>query len=117
MDATGDGLLIMRISSLAVDQPGPPQAVVASVKSSSSVLLSWSPPLGSFNITAYTICYRDLDHQDETELQRVVDKEMDKYTLDNLFGFTNYSFFVVAYTNSVGLPSKTVVVRTLSASK
>ena len=99
------------------DQPGPPTNVVALPHSSSSIIVSWSPPVGNYSIRAYTIHYRQLDNVNSLERDDVVGQDTNSRVVSGLFGFTNYSFYVKAYTKVIGRESEIIVQRTLQGSK
>ena len=99
------------------DQPGSPTNVVALPHSSSSIIISWSPPVGNYSIRAYTIHYRQLDNVNSPENQDVVGKDTNSRVVSGLFGFTNYSLYVKAYTKVIGRQSEIIVQRTLQGSK
>ena len=61
--------------------------------------------------------YRQLDNVDSPENQDVVGKDTNSRVVSELFGFTNYSLYVKAYTKVVGRKSEIVVQRTLQGSK
>lgn len=98
------------------DQPGPPTNVVA-LPRSSSIVISWSPPVGNYSIRAYTVHYRQLDNVNSPESQDVVGKNTNSHKVSGLFGFTNYSLYVKAYTKVIGRESEIIVQRTLQGSK
>lgn len=99
------------------DQPGPPTNVVALPHSSSSIIISWSAPVGNYSIRAYTVHYRQLDSVNSPESQDVVSKDTNSHVVSGLFGFTNYSLYVKAYTKVIGRESEIIVQRTLQGSK
>ena len=97
------------------NQPGPPTNVVALPHSSSSILISWSPPVGNYRIAAYVVHYQKLGS--DTEKQHVVGNATHSYKIPELYGYTNYSLYVTAITKMLGRKSKTIVQRTLQGSK
>lgn len=99
------------------DQPGPPTNVVALPYSSSSIIISWSPPVGNYSIKAYTVHYQQLGNVNSQEIQDVVGKDTNSRVVSGLFGFTNYSLYVIAYTKFIGRRSEIIVQRTLQDSK
>lgn len=99
------------------DQPGPPTNVVALPHSSSSIIISWSPPVGNYSISAYSVHYRQLGNVNNQELQAVESKDTNSRVVSGLLGFTNYSFYVKAYTRYIGRSSEVIVQRTLQDSK
>lgn len=83
-------------------------------RSSSSILISWSPPLGNHLIAAYTVHYKKIG---DNEKQEVVGQDTHSYTITGLQGFTNYSLYVRAITKKIGRKSKEIVQETLQGSK
>lgn len=88
--------------------------MVALSRDSSSILISWSPPVGNYSINAYTVHYQKAG---DTEKEVVVDGDAHSHKIDQLHGFTNYSLYVRAYTKVMGMKSATVVESTLQGSK
>lgn len=99
------------------DQPGPPTNVVALPHSSSSIIISWSPPLGNYSIRAYTVHYQKLGKVNNKEVQDVIDKDTHSWIVPRLSAFTNYSLYVKAYTKVIGKTSEVIVQRTHQDSK
>lgn len=99
------------------DQPGPPTNLVALSHSSSSIIISWSPPVGNYSINAYSVHYKRLGNVNSPEIEVVVGKDTNSLVVPGLFGFTNYSLYVKAYTKNIGKSSEIVVQRTLEGSK
>lgn len=96
------------------NQPGPPTNLVAVALSSSSIVLSWSPPApGNFTIHGYVIHYQ---RQGDSEKQEILEN-VTHFVFKNLYGFTNYTFFVRAYGNLFGRQSTSVTQRTHEGSK
>ncbi|XP_029197863.2 immunoglobulin superfamily DCC subclass member 4-like isoform X2 [Acropora millepora] len=91
------------------NQPGPPTNLVAVALSSSSIVLSWSPPTpGNFTIQGYVVHYQ---RQGGSEEQQILDNKT-HFEFKNLYGFINYTFFVRAYGDLFGRQSKSVTQRT-----
>ena len=96
------------------NQPGPPTNLVAVALSSSSIVLSWSPPTpGNFTIQGYVVHYQ---RQGGSEEQQILDNKT-HFEFKNLYGFINYTFFVRAYGDLFGRQSKSVTQRTQEGSK
>lgn len=89
--------------------------MVALPHSSTSILISWSPPVGNYRIVAYIVHYQKLGS--ETEKHAVVGNTTHSYKITELYGYTNYSLYVKAITKILGRKSKTIVERTLQGSK
>ncbi|PFX32120.1 Immunoglobulin superfamily DCC subclass member 4 [Stylophora pistillata] len=111
--AHADGKTISRIVWLSVtgDRPGPPVNVVALPLSSSSIVISWSPPVGNHIIGAYTLHYEQLG-KPSTAMAKVISKDTHSYEVQELLGYTNYSLYVKAYAKAVGYESEVIVQRT-----
>ncbi|XP_040070908.3 protogenin [Ixodes scapularis] len=77
------------------DAPSPPSDLTARTLSSTSILLSWSPPLSPGNrvVQAYSVHY--LPTSGGIELQKV--SVNTSCIVDKLTAFTNYTFYVRAY--------------------
>ena len=96
------------------NQPGPPTNLVAVALSSSSIVLSWSPPTpGNFTIQGYVVHYQ---RQGGSEKQEILDNKT-HFEFKNLYGFINYTFFVRAYGDLLGRQSTSVTQRTQEGSK
>lgn len=61
--------------------------------------------------------YQQLDNLNSPENQDVVGKDTNSRVVSGLFGFTNYSLYVKAYTKVIGRKSEIIVQRTLQGSK
>ncbi|GBM61531.1 Protogenin [Araneus ventricosus] len=89
-------------------QPHPPSGLKAITKSSSVIELSWEPvvSLPSVPVQAYTVHYAPSNGDIETDL--VVANT--SVTIERLTPYTNYTFYVRAYSNkSASEPSQPIV--------
>ncbi|XP_022809696.1 protein sidekick-1-like isoform X1 [Stylophora pistillata] len=105
--AIGDGSLsVAKVNQTLEDQPSlPPQAVVVTVESSRSIIVSWSPVLLQDRngiIKGYKVLYQALPNgNNETETVNITSNDQDKgqtLTIRELNEFTNYSIRVLAFT-------------------
>lgn len=94
------------------NQPGPPTNVVALAHSPSSILVTWSPPNGGYQIIGYTVHYNKPGGARNEEKQKTVESDVYSNIVTNLQPFTNYSFYVRAYTKAIGLDSKVITQQT-----
>lgn len=97
---------------VAVHVPGSPVNVKAVPVSSTSITVSWDPPLEEQEpITKYSVSYYKMGDTREQE-HEMTDTS---YTLSDLHKFSEYSFRVVAHnTNGAGASTDEVVARTFS---
>ncbi|XP_045076565.1 receptor-type tyrosine-protein phosphatase delta-like, partial [Coregonus clupeaformis] len=109
-------------NEVTIDTPqtqpsAPPQEVTCSSPSSTSILVSWAPPLAEFQngiITGYSIQYSVTEGDNRTS-QRVSDipPESSQYLLENLEKWTEYGITVRALTEAgEGPESLQLLVRT-----
>lgn len=95
----------------------PPQEVTCSSPSSTSILVSWVPPLAEFqngNITGYSIQYSVTEGDNRTSQQvSRIPPESSSYLLENLEKWTEYGITVRALTEAgEGPESLQLLVRT-----
>ena len=99
------------------NQPGPPTNVVALARSPSSILVTWNPPDGHYQIIGYTVHYNKPGGARNEEKQNTVEGDVYSNIVTNLQPFTNYSFYVKALTKGIGLDSKVITQQTKQGSK
>ncbi|XP_064645830.1 protogenin-like [Lineus longissimus] len=98
-NAAGETKSAARLQVKKVDNaPAPPRNLRASTKSSEAIYLEWEPPdyEGDKPIIAFSVHYYPSEGTSVTEEQEVV--QLSHHVMENLRPFTNYTFYVVAYT-------------------
>ncbi|CAH2274434.1 immunoglobulin superfamily DCC subclass member 3 [Pelobates cultripes] len=116
-NSAGSSQASARLSVLwSVGLPGPPQDVVATTVSSTSIQLSWSEPLeNTQEIIGYVIHVKKITSDPlQMEFQEAVSKDTLKQVVTDLEPSTMYSFYIKAYSSQgASKPSATVVQSTL----
>ncbi|XP_078667480.1 protogenin-like isoform X1 [Branchiostoma floridae x Branchiostoma belcheri] len=96
------------------DSPDPPQNIQLITKSSTEILVRWTPSVSKSPIIAYTIHYLQTEGNNKEE-KKPVNVSQTEYLVTDLLPNTNYTFYMSAYTKEAAskMHSQQVVARTM----
>ncbi|XP_035670310.1 protogenin-like [Branchiostoma floridae] len=96
------------------DSPDPPQNIQLITRSSTEILVRWSPSVSKSPIIAYTIHYLQTEGNNK-EVKVPVNVSQTEFLVTNLLPNTNYTFYMSAYTREAAseMHSQQVVAKTM----